>query len=169
LLLPLAASSLITAALLSGASQSQEAREQGEWVLIDGSKTPWLIDDRDAYASFCIAMAEKRSAADIKRGDFLRETGISAEGAKFAFSTCDRYFDAFLDLKRRMVEVKNSAPRPYTSETYAAFDKLVAENQAAAEKVLKAMEEGLTRSDFRRLNEYVQYRIKSGMFIGKKK
>jgi hypothetical protein len=164
-----AARSLLTVALLAGAAQGQNTNEQSQWEVIDGSKTPRLIDDRDAYASFCIAMAGQREGEQIRRGDFLHETAISTDGAKIVFSACDRYYTTFIELKRQMASTMASAPRPYSPETIATFDKLVAANQTAAEKEQKSMEEGLSRSDFWRMNRYVQYRIKSGMIIGRKK
>jgi hypothetical protein len=155
--------SLLLPLLCSGLQQKPpNASTESE---IDGTITPHLVSDRNAYFALLITLSVDEPDRSFNRRAFAFETAIPGKESDIVFSAADKFRTVFVEVMNKSSILKHSSPRPFPPDVLEKFDALYAQGWAGVDEASKSIEAGLSKDSLSKLREYLYSNIKAHMVV----
>ena len=133
-----------------------------QWVVVDGSKTPELIPDVEAWKMLFQILSDCSGcpSRDV-RAAYLDKTGLSKDELAIVLDAANAQRLVTNDVLRRFQKSKMSNPRPYSQAVWAQMIAPFAELDVEAERQKKFLEKELSVASFQTLERFVNTKVKS--------
>jgi len=135
--------------------------------MIDGSRTPLLIPDREAYMMLFLDLADGSSTRPLSdRLSDLTNAGLTPAEAAAAIATANRYKTAYDSVILKMKQIKAAAPAErFSPQLLAQFDALFAQGWGTLAGIKLSLENTLGANAAGLLQSYVNTNIKPHLSV----
>jgi hypothetical protein len=154
---------LVSLFLFASAQTTLNSKQQ-----LNGSTTPLLIPDREAYMMLFLDLADGSSARPLKDrlSDLKNECGLSATEAQSVVDAANRYQSVYAAALLKIKEVKKSTRvRPYDASTLARLDLLIAQGWSTLSGIKRSLDISLGAESAGKLQRYVNMSIKPYLVV----
>lgn len=145
-----------------GAPLQAPSTGPNQWGVVDGSKTPELIQDIEAWKMLFQILSDCSGcpSRDV-RAAYLDKIGLSEDELAIVLDAANAHRLVTNDVLRRFQKSKMSNPRPYSQAVWAQMIAPFAELDVEAERQRKFLERELSVTSFQNLERLVKTKVKA--------
>jgi len=165
---------VLSVAILFGVVNSLEAQTTRSssadgWIEVDGSKTPELIPDVEAWKMMFLNLSDSPRGWDRgSRLGYMAKSGLTEKELDVVIDAANAHRLITNDVQRRYQKAKDSASRPYTKAAWAEITAPFDELNPDVEKQRKFLEAELGTEAYQKLTNFVNTKVKPECVSGVK-
>lgn len=143
-------------------AQTPDPDSPGEWKLVDGSKTPDLIPDVEAWKILLIRLSDSPAGPSRNgRLGYMADSGLTVSELNIVMDAANANALVTNDVLRRSQKAKAASTRPIDKAAWARIAAPFDEIDADVEKQRRFLETELSHEAYQKLTNFVNTRVKS--------